>query len=381
MAAPNSQQFEAYVRQPMCRMIGNKRALIEFIESVVVGVRNKLGGCKIRAMDLFAGSGVVSRMLAGHTVELHSNDFETYGYIFAQCYLQRPQDPSEVHTLVKAMNEAADTAPVLGVIASNYSPADTENIVLGERAFFTRENAMRVDAARARAEEAPEWARPYLLAPLLVQCSIQANTHGIFNAFCKGKDGIGMWGGGSASTERLVRDTLVVPTPVFNPHTDCVDVRCTQEDANHLLHRLLDAGGEMPALDLIYVDSPYNQHSYGSNYGVLNILADNRMPANVSANSGIPSEWQRSKYYKKSTIAEAMRDLLEAGTHLSRYMLISFSDEGHLKANDWAALLEPYTTEVFRKEDHRSTLGVRNPTKRGKTTVVEMLYLVSRKEV
>jgi hypothetical protein len=32
-------------------MIGNKRALIDFIETTVVSVRNKLGGRKIRAMD------------------------------------------------------------------------------------------------------------------------------------------------------------------------------------------------------------------------------------------------------------------------------------------------------------------------------------------
>jgi adenine-specific DNA-methyltransferase len=272
------------------------------------------------------------------------------------------------------MNQAADTAPVVGIITHNYAPADTDNIQRGERAFFTRENAMRVDAARARAELAPEWARPYLLAPLLVQCSIQANTQGIFNAFCKEKNGVGKW-----YAEKLARTPLVVSTPVFNPHDDCADVRCTKEDANALLHRLLNAGGDMPALDLIYVDSPYNQHSYGSNYGVLNILADNRMPANVSANSGIPSDWQRSPYYKKATIAAAMRDLLDAGTRLARYVLISFSDEGHLKADDWVALLAPYTTEIFRKEDHRSTLGSRNPAKRGKTTVVELLYLVTRR--
>ena len=64
-----------YVKQKACVYLGNKRALIPFIEEVVIGVRERLGGRKLRTADLFAGSGVVSRMLAGHSSFLPSNDF------------------------------------------------------------------------------------------------------------------------------------------------------------------------------------------------------------------------------------------------------------------------------------------------------------------
>ena len=255
--------------------------------------------------------------------------------------------------------------PIEGIVTQHYAPRDTENIQAGERCFFTHENAKRIDAARAFADTAPDWARPYLIAPLLVQMSIRANTHGIFNSFCKDKTtGLGAFYEG-----KKCKELFVVNAPVFNPH-EC-EVECTRMDANALMQTT------EKTFDLIYIDSPYNQHSYASNYHLLNTVAANAMPADVSPNSGIPKEKQGSAYYKKRTIGDAMRDLLANATQKSAYVLVSFSDEGHLKADDWKSILEPYTVEIFEKE-HRSTLGSRNPKKRGRNEVKELLYLLSR---
>jgi adenine-specific DNA-methyltransferase len=355
----------------MCRLIGNKRNLIDFIETVVVDVRERLGGGKLRILDAFAGSSVVSRMLAAHSLELYSNDFEHYAHLFGKCFLEHPapEVAARVSMLVHQANAYADVNTEAGIIANNYAPGDTNDIQQHERCFYTRENALRIDAVRrfihenCSAEEAP-----YLLAPLLVQCSIRANTTGVFNAFMK-KDGVGCWGGRTEASgdRRRVMDALVLPEPVFNPHLGSL-VKCFCRDANTLIP-------ELPELDLIYVDSPYNQHSYGSNYGLLNIIAKNAMPERVTENSGIPCDWQRSAYYKKKEAAAAMSDLLNKATARASYVLISFSDEGHIDSDTWTKILKPYHSTVYQK-DHRSTMGTRNYAKRGKSTVVELLYLV-----
>ena len=391
--------YVTYVMQPMCRLIGNKRALIDFIEDTVWHVRglcdsHKLGTLpsKITILDAFAGSTVVSRMLAAHATKLYSNDFENYAHIFGQCYLEHPEKKGvsleHVKALALAANAAADDSVLemkkqlgegkkqvkMGIMATHYAPADSESIKEGERCFFTHENAVRIDAIRHFiAEKCSEAETPYLLAPLLVQCSIRANTTGVFNAFMK-KDGIGCWGGRTETSgdRRRIIDALVIPEVEFNPHKGC-DVKCFKEDANKLIPNKIHISE--PELDLIYVDSPYNQHSYGSNYGVLNIVADNRMPKKVTANSGIPVDWQRSAYYKKNEAAIAMKDLLKKATVKAKYVLISFSDEGHIDSDGWDEILQPYWSEVFQK-DHRSTMGTRNYEKRGKSTVVEVLYLV-----
>ena len=41
-------------------------------------------------------------------------------------------------------------------------------------------------------------------------------------------------------------------------------------------------------LDLVYLDPPYNQHPYGSNYFMLNVIANNQT-TKISKVSGIPA--------------------------------------------------------------------------------------------
>ena len=57
---------------------------------------------------------------------------------------------------------------------------------------------------------------------------------------------------------------------------------------------------QLPPVDVAYLDPPYNQHPYGSNYFMLNLLASGREPAaeELSQVSGIPKNWNRSHYNK-----------------------------------------------------------------------------------
>ena len=71
-----------------------------------------------------------------------------------------------------------------------------------------------------------------------------------------------------------------------------------QEDANAVARRL-------KGLDLVYVDPPYNQHPYGSNYFMLDLLLRYERPERISRVSGIPADWQRSGYNVKVKVAPA----------------------------------------------------------------------------
>jgi adenine-specific DNA-methyltransferase len=68
-----------------------------------------------------------------------------------------------------------------------YAPRDDAHIQKGERAFYTRENAILLDSAR-RALDAVVPARYFnlVLAPLLTEASIHVNTAGVFKGFFKG---------------------------------------------------------------------------------------------------------------------------------------------------------------------------------------------------
>ena len=70
-----------YLTRQLVTYIGNKRALLGLIRSAVEDVRRRTGQDKLRILDAFSGSGVVSRMLKQYAGELVVNDTEDYARI------------------------------------------------------------------------------------------------------------------------------------------------------------------------------------------------------------------------------------------------------------------------------------------------------------
>jgi adenine-specific DNA-methyltransferase len=87
--------------------------------------------------------------------------------------------------------------------------------------------------------------------------------------------------------------------------------------------------------DLAYLDPPYNQHPYGSNYHVLNTVAlwDDPPATNgiegFGGKSAIRLDWRtarRSAYNSRASATQALDQLLE--TVRARHILISYSTDG-----------------------------------------------------
>src|ERR1019366_7638156 len=79
-----------------------------------------------------------------------------------------------------------------------------------------------------------------------------------------------------------------------------------QTDANVLVR-------EVGGFDVAYFDPPYNQHPYGSNYFMLNLLLSYEEPRETSRVSGIPTSWQRSDYNVRSKALARLSELIGAG--------------------------------------------------------------------
>ena len=130
-------------------------------------------------------------------------------------------------------------------------------------------------------------------------------------------------------------------------------------------------------IDIMYLDPPYNQHPYGSNYFMLNIIATNEEPLEISNVSGIPTNWNKSNYNKHKPDIESMRDLIRSGLTKSKYLLISYNNEGVINSNDWNILFEPYLVEKHEIK-YDTFKGCRNLKDRS-DKVIEIMYLVSLK--
>lgn len=349
---------DPYVFQPMYTYLGNKRKLIDGIERVVIDIKQRLGKDKLVALDGFTGSTVVARMLTKHASELHTNDIELYSYIAANCFLRKPtpEQKERVERHLARMNELDPN--VEGVIASDYAPKVTSDIQPTDRCFFTRENAMRLDTWRRYIDDhIEEDIRHWCLGPVLVEMSTHANTLGHFKAFMPTFEACG----------RRVQDPFPIRTPTWCPY-DC-NVVTHHESTNTLAEKF-----GQKAFDLVYFDPPYNQHEYSAFYFLLNVLAENKKPENVNSRTGLPKIRFKSEYNKKASAIEAMTQLVRDTMRVTRYMLVSYNDEGIIPSDEWAKILEPYTVERIETEYQRYAA---NGSKTGKKTVTEILWLVS----
>jgi adenine-specific DNA-methyltransferase len=367
----SSNHRESFVYQTMLTCIGNKRKLVTHIRKIVEEVAQLLNKPRLNIVDGFAGSSVVSRELSYLAENIYSNDLELYSYLMAQCYLVTPtaEKQSIIRAHIDKMNCIAEAGPFTeGIISRLYAPKDTDHIQKGERCFYTRENALIIDTLRQYITDCvePELAT-YCLVPLLNKASIHTNTAGVFKGFYK-KDDVGCFGGKGEFALSRIKKPIRLDMPVWNTETNFV-AHCSNRDINAWIEDLPDT------IDLMYLDPPYNQHPYGSNYFMLNIIAKNEEPAEISNVSGIPANWNKSNYNKHSTAVDSMRHLISTGLRKSRYLLISYNNEGILREADWAVLFAPYTIKKYELT-YDTFKGCRNLKDRS-DKVVEIMYLVS----
>lgn len=357
-----------YLSRQLITYLGNKRALLPHIDSVVCDVRDALGGRKLRCGDLFSGSGVVARLLKRHSDLLYVNDLEGYSAILNRCYLTNKADFPE-KAFEKAFEQAqkALESPICGVISRHYAPADDANIQPGERVFYTTENARIIDTLRAFIDTLDAELQPYFLAPLLAEASVHNNTGGVFKGFYKdSKTGLGKYGGNGENALTRILGRIELQRPVLSEF-DCVS-HIHQADAGALAR-------ELPPLDLVYLDPPYNQHPYGSNYFMLNVIAENRIPGALSRVSGIPEGWNRSDYNKQAQALEAFTRLIAELN--ARFLLISYNSEGFITLEQMEKMLGQFGKVTRQDITYNTYRASRNLSGR-ELHVQEYLFLLEK---
>lgn len=369
MARREKEESVRYLSDQIITYLGNKRRLLPIIDHGVRYVRKRLGGRKLRAFDAFSGSGIVSRYLKQHCEHLFSNDLEHYSAILNLCYLSNIDEvqPLGLPSLFRRIRQQIKDEWAPGLFAELYAPADDHNIQYGERVFYTRRNAIFLDTARRIIGQQPPMLQPYLLAPLLYGASVHTNTSGVFKGFYKNSDGIGQFGGQGKNALSRIMTNIEIPLPIFSRFA--CNYTVSQMDAT-------DAALRLPGLDFAYLDPPYNQHPYGSNYFMLNLLADYQRPTALSPVSGIPHGWNRSAYNIRKQCSNTLHDLLESIS--APFILLSYNSEGFLSLDDLYDLIGNHWHIELMQQDYATFRGCRNLYKRP-LRVKEYFFLLERK--
>lgn len=377
-----------YLTEQLITYIGNKRSLLPFIKQGVEIVQKELNKEFLHCFDVFSGSGIVSRFLKSYASSITTNDLETYAKIISSCYLSNKSsinfdELEKIHSeLVKSTTNEISTCELNnscpGFVSELYAPKDEDNVQFGERCFYTPYNAKYIDIIRQKiADEVPAELQKFFIAPLLSEVSVHANTAGIFKGFYKNsRTGKGQFGGNGKNALERIKGKIELPLPIFS-NFECPSY-IFQEDANTLiLDEMLYNHLPEKEFDLAYIDPPYNQHPYGSNYFMLNLIANYQRPdcEKISRVSGIPKDWNRSSFNRKRDAAESFTNLVSSLR--AKYLMVSFNSEGYISKNEMINILEKVGTVTVLDISYNAFKGSRNLKNRD-IYVSEYLFIVKK---
>lgn len=331
-----------YLTQQIIAYIGNKRKLLPLIYKAIQNTNLDLNS-NLKFLDLFAGSGVVSRFAKTLGFEVFTNDWETYSYVINSCYIGTNRkeisklfgSEENFQQLLDTINSLPEPKKSEQYIAKYYAPEsfdiDKANYKT-ERLFYTRTNALAIDKIRNYIEENYPLnkqsseknikIRNLLLAELIYECATHTNTSGVFKACHKG------FGGHNGDALKRILSPIRLNFPKLCDSNQPTHIY--QEDANKLVKSLKN-------LDIVYLDPPYNQHQYGSNYHLLNTIAKwDHIPAELNLNekgelkekAAIRHDWinTKSPYCYKQFASKHFEELISNID--AKYILISYSTDG-----------------------------------------------------
>jgi adenine-specific DNA-methyltransferase len=362
-----------YFKEQLITYIGNKRSLLPFINEGVEYVKTRLNKKKLSCLDGFAGSGSVARLLKHHAHRLVVNDLEKYSETINKCYLTNRSGVdlvrlSETISYLNSKKQAGTKK--LGFIETNYAPKNDNSIKAGERVFYTNTNAKIIDnLINLIDKEVEPKMRLFCLAPLIVAASVHTNTSGVFKGFHK-KNGIGHFGGAGENALFRIKGEITLKMPIF------CDIECTVDVYRKDINQLAE-DSTLGEFDLVYLDPPYNQHPYGSNYFMLNIIAGDKAATDIQDGvSGISTNWNRSAYNKRQQAEEAMERLVE--TLNAKFILISYNDEGIIPINAFKSILSKHGNVQLKMKDYNTYRGSRNLNGRN-IKVKELLWILEKR--
>ena len=195
---------------------------------------------------------------------------------------------------------------VHGFIYENYSPGGSA------RMYFSEENAGRIDYFRMQIEEWKEQGRlseeeyVYLLACLLESVSDVSNTAGVYGAFLK------HW------------DHRALKPIVFSRIDSAEGVAGTIESFNDKIEDIISA----VECDILYLDPPYTQNQYGTQYHLLETLILNDAPPISRVTGSRPTTPMRSNW-SKMYHAHILFEKVVAETKAS-HIILSYNNDGFM---------------------------------------------------
>ncbi len=294
----------------MIKYLGSKRRLVPVLSDIAAAARART------ALDLFTGTTRVAQALKRQGITVTAVDTARYSEVFARTYIE---------TDARAIDRSALRAALAYLDALPGTPGYfTETFCVRSR-FFQPFNGERIDAIRDAIDSdfGTSTLRPLLLTSLIEAADRVDSTTGVQMAYVK------RWAPRSFRALKLEEPQLLRGSG-----------RAICGDATKIVKAL-------GSFDLAYLDPPYNQHRYFTNYHVWETLVAWDAPEHYGvackrADCRQPST--KSVFNSKRTMPKALQAVIDAID--CRVLVLSYNDESWISLDELMSMCDRHGAVV-----------------------------------
>ena len=306
----------------MIKYLGSKRTLVGVLGSIAQAAEAKT------AVDLFTGTTRVAQEFKRQGLSVIASDSATYSHILAKCYLEVDSTTADLEAITQKISYLNSLPGVRGYVTKNFCE---------EARFFQPKNGQRIDAIRQELETNFKFDvdYPILLTSLMLAADHVDSTTGQHMAYLKN------WSHRSGNDLELLVPELIPGTGKSIPG---------------LAEDVID---ELPEVDLLYMDPPYNQHRYFTNYHIWETLVrwDNPEPYGVAMKRVDSKEpHTHSVFNKRKKMPPAFKDVITKAK--AKTVVVSYNNESWVEPIDIAeALLQNHESVALLEFDYKRYIG------------------------
>ncbi len=333
--------------------IGSKFKLSSWIQDEIKQVVGDDLSDKIFC-DIFAGTGIVGRTFKKDVKQVISNDLEHYSYVLNKNYIENHIEIKNKEKYIEELNNL----PLIdnGFIYQNYCMGSGS-----QRQYFSDENGKKIDTIRIKIKEWKENNKInsnlyyFLLASLLESADKVANTASVYGAFLK-------------HIKKPASKELILQPAHFIENDNSHQV--FNMDSNELIKEISG--------DILYLDPPYNQRQYSSNYHILNTITqyDNFVP---KGKTGL-REYNRSNYCKKGEVHNSFEDLIKNAKF--KYIFLSYNNEGLMSKSDVEKIMKKYGEYSLETKEYQRFKADKTENRNHKADrTYEYLHILKKDDV